>query len=140
MSIEPRSEDVVIVGLRQLMVNIPQLMVLFENDAERIGPGYVDPVSSEDGPLYPHVRITRFDDGAAANGFSQEGEYKIDVFSKRSNEEAWQIYTWVKFAIHNKDIPGVTSCLCRETTATDAPFDKVAGAHHVAARYRTKYI
>jgi hypothetical protein len=139
MSKEPRSEDVIKVGLRQLMLAVPQLVQLLENDPERIGPVFTDP-AEENGPNYPHVRITRKDDGAANNGFSQEGIYDIDIYSKKSNNEAWLVYTWVKYAIHNKDIPGVTSCLCRETAATDAPFDKLASAHHVASRYRIKYI
>lgn len=126
--------DPVKVGLRTKIINLhitTSSGVLI--DGTRIYPKHISSVAD---PIYPCITICCTDDGDDNYRIADNCDYQIDVWSKKGNDELWDIFAPIKrdFFVHPR-IVGLIYNIKRRRINDDL-YDADTMTHHLAAGYK----
>jgi hypothetical protein len=97
---------------------------------------YPNHLSAVENPVYPCITISTNSLETMITRLSDEGVYQLDVWSKSSNDELWEIYNLVKQTINLKPLSNGVF-LMRQISVNDDLFENDTHTFHLASKYKT---
>lgn len=119
-------------AIRSLLIAEPNLMVLLNNEPERIRPVHPDIQN----PAYPHITICRLEGGSNERHLATELIQQIDVWSKNGPGELWDIYQWINLLMNSKELPGVKTLMVKEIFVSDNFYNPDTMIDHLVSKYK----
>jgi hypothetical protein len=98
-----------------------------------IYPSYIASVFN---PVFPCITISVSDLETLKNKLADVGPYKIDVWSKNSNDELWAIYNEIKATLNLKT-PSNGVFYLRQISVNDDLFEEDTQTFHLSSKYKT---
>ena len=95
-------------------------------------PIYPSHISLIKQPEFPCISLSRNSGITNENHFSEEVIVNVDIWSKKNNDELWEIYNQVKALLNLK----TGYFLCKLIYVNDDLYENDSRTHHLASRYR----
>jgi hypothetical protein len=97
---------------------------------------YPNHLSAIENPVFSCITISTNNLETMITRLSDEGIYQIDVWSKNSNDELWEIYNLVKQTINLQPLSSRVFFM-RQISVNDDLFENDTHTFHLASKYKT---
>jgi hypothetical protein len=99
----------------------------------RIHPKHISLIQN---PVYPCITLGQNNEETLITRLGEQIEQVLDVWSKVSYDELWEVYRLIRNGINLKTLVGCPTFVIRQTYVNPNLFEEITQVWHLAARYK----